>query len=253
VEHGDAPEIVHGRLTWLGHSTTMMELGGVRILTDPVTRRRVAHLRRASEVPSSTLSRVDLVLVSHVHWDHLDLPSLEQLERSTPIVVPSGAGALLTRQGFRDVVEVEVGDVVGIKEVSIRATHAEHTAARGPFGVRAPSLGYLVERPRRIYFAGDTDLFEGMSELAEGLEVALLPISGWGPRVPPGHLNPERAARALQLLQPRIAIPIHWGTYWPMHRRGAPIRPADEFVRQAALLSPDVEVRVLAVGGSSVI
>jgi L-ascorbate metabolism protein UlaG (beta-lactamase superfamily) len=253
VEHGDAPEVVHGRLTWLGHSTTMMELGGARILTDPVTRTRVAHLRRASAVPSAVLSGIDVVLLSHVHWDHLDLPSLEQIGRSTPVVVPSGAGTLLTRRGFRDVVEVEAGDVIGVKEVSIRATHAEHTAKRGPFGVRAPSLGYLVERPRRIYFAGDTDLFEGMRELGERLEVALLPISGWGPRVPPGHLDPERAARALQLLQPRIAIPIHWGTYWPMHLRRAPIRPADEFVRQAALLSPDVEIRVLAVGGSSVI
>ena len=144
MEHGDAPEVVHGRLTWLGHSTTLMELGGARILTDPVTRTRVAHLRRASAVPSSALSRIDLVLLSHAHWDHLDLPSLEQIGRSTTVVVPSGAGALLTRRGFRDVVEVEAGDVIGVKEVSIRATHAEHTAKRGPFGVRAPSL-----QPRR--------------------------------------------------------------------------------------------------------
>lgn len=246
----DAPDVVPGRVTWLGHSTTVIEVGGVRILTDPVIRARVAHLRRASEVPASALSEVDLVLVSHVHWDHLDLASLDQIERSTPVVVPSGAGVLLSRRGFRDVVEVEAGDAVGVKDISVRATHAEHTATRGLFGVRAPSLGYLVERPRKIYFAGDTDLFEGMSEIAGRLEVALLPISGWGPRVPPGHLDPERAARALQLLRPRIAIPIHWGTYWPMHSRRPQIKPADEFVRQAALLSPDVEIRVLAVGGS---
>jgi len=140
--------------------------------------------------------------------------------------------------------------VIDVKGVSVRATHAEHSAARGPFGVRAPSLGYLVEHPRRIYFAGDTDLFEGMSELSGRLEVALLPIAGWGPRVPEGHMNPERAARSLQLLRPGLAIPIHWGTYWPMYRRSAPTRPADEFVRQAALLAPDVELRVLAVGES---
>jgi L-ascorbate metabolism protein UlaG (beta-lactamase superfamily) len=249
----DAPELVSARVTWLGHSTTVIEIGGVRILTDPVIRTRVAHLRRASEIPASALSQVDLVLVSHVHWDHLDLASLGQIERSTPVVVPSGAGVLLSRRGFRNVVEVEAGDAVGVRDISLRATHAEHTATRGPFGVRAPSLGYLVERPRKIYFAGDTDLFDGMSEFSERLEVALLPISGWGPRVPPGHLDPERAARALQLLRPRIAIPIHWGTYWPMHSLRAPGRPADEFVRQAALLSPDVEIRVLAVGGSCVI
>lgn len=242
------PESV--RLQWLGHSTTLIELAGVRILTDPVTRRRVAHLRRSAASPPAALADIDTVLLSHVHWDHLDLPSLEQIGHSTPLVVPVGAGSLLTRQGFRDVAEVKEGDVFDVKGVRVRATHAEHTAARGPFGVRAPSLGYLVEHPRRIYFAGDTDLFDGMSELSGGLEVALLPIAGWGPRVPEGHMNPERAARSLQLLRPGLAIPIHWGTYWPMYRRSAPTGPADEFVRQAALLAPDVELRVLAVGAS---
>ncbi len=212
------------RLQWLGHSTTLIELAGVRILTDPVTRRRVVHLRRSAASPPAALSDIDTVLLSHVHWDHLDLPSLEQIGHSTPLVVPVGAGSLLTRQGFREVAEVKEGDVFDVNGVSVRATHAEHTAARGPFGVRAPSLGYLVEHPRRIYFAGDTDLFDGMSELSGGLEVALLPIAGWGPRVPEGHMNPERAARSLRLLRPGIAIPIHWGTYWPMYRRSAPDR-----------------------------
>jgi L-ascorbate metabolism protein UlaG (beta-lactamase superfamily) len=245
-----APDLVPGRVTWLGHATTVIELGGVRIVTDPVTRLRVAHLRRAAEVAPSALAGVDVVLISHVHWDHLDLPSLEQIERETPVVVPLGAGVLLRHQGFGGVIEVEAGDVFDVRGMSIRATHAEHAAARGPFGVRAPSLGFLVERPRRVYFAGDTDLFPGMAELSGDLAVALLPISGWGPRLPPGHLDPERAAHALELLRPRMAIPIHWGTYWPMHRRRAPIRPADEFVREAALRCPEVEIRVLAVGGS---
>ena len=228
----------------------MIELDGVRIVTDPVIRARVAHLRRAAAIPSSALAPVDLVLVSHVHWDHLDLPSLAQIERDTPVVVPAGAGRLLDEHGFRHVVEVREGDVFGVQDVSVRATYAEHTATRGPLGVRAPALGYLVERPRRIYFAGDTDLFEGMSALAEGLEVALLPIAGWGPRLPPGHMDPERAARALALLRPRIAVPIHWGTYSPLHRARASTQPAQEFARQAALLCPEVDIRVLAVGES---
>jgi L-ascorbate metabolism protein UlaG (beta-lactamase superfamily) len=252
----DAPgpaEVARARLTWLGHSTVVIELAGMRILTDPVIRRRVAHLRRASEVPSAALEGADLVLVSHVHWDHLDLPSLQHVGRDAPVVVPAGAGRLIARQGFHDVVEVQAGDVVGLGGLSIMVTHAEHAASRGPLGVHAASVGYLVERPRRIYFAGDTDLFAGMRELAPGLEVALLPISGWGPRVPPGHLDAERAARALELLRPGIAIPVHWGTYRPMHRREAPVEPADEFVRLAARLAPDVDVRVLPVGGSCAI
>jgi L-ascorbate metabolism protein UlaG (beta-lactamase superfamily) len=245
-----APEPVAGRITWLGHSTTTIDLGGVRVVTDPVTRARVAHLRRAGQVPPSALSQVDLVLVSHVHRDHLDLPSLEQIGRDVTVVVPAGAGPLIARQGFRDVVEVEAGDVHEHRGVAVRATHAEHSGSRGPLGLNAPALGYLLERPRRIYFAGDTDLFPEMRDISGELEVALIPISGWGPRLPPGHLDPESAARALQLLRPRVAIPIHWGTYWPMPRRSAPVRPAGEFVRQAARLAPEVEVRVLPVGGS---
>jgi L-ascorbate metabolism protein UlaG (beta-lactamase superfamily) len=244
------PVADHGRLTWLGHSTTVIELGGVRIITDPVVRARVAHLRRPAHVPPEALAAADLVLVSHVHWDHLDLPSLDLIERDTPIVVPAGAGRLLDRHGFQHIVEVKAGDVFAVQDVSVRATHAEHTATRGPFGVRAPALGYLIERPRKIYFAGDTDLFAGMAALSGSLEVALLPIWGWGPRLPPGHLDPERAARALQLLRPRIAIPIHWGTYSPINRPPASDGPAQEFVRQAALLAPQIDVRVLAVGGS---
>src|SRR5262249_60752921 len=87
-----------------------------------------------------------------------------------------------------------------------------------------PLLGDLIEPSTRVYFAGDTDLFGGMQELAPGLDVALLPVAGWGPRVGSGHLDPQRAAETLRLLRPRVAIPIHWGTYRRLGR--APAAPA---------------------------
>ncbi len=102
----------------------------------------------------------------------------------------------------------------------------------------------------RIYFAGDTDLFDGMRELAGTLDVALLPVWGWGPRVGPGHLDPERAARAAGLLRPRVAVPIHWGTYASPRAwwRSDPRLPAREFERFAAVHAPGVTVSILAPG-----
>ena len=97
-----------------------------------------------------------------------------------------------------------------------------------------------------VYFAGDTDLFEAMRDLAP-LHVAVLPIDGWGPRVTAGHLDARRAAEALRLLQPSIVVPVHWGTFRPVFatvRRSAPA----EFVEEAAALAPEVAVRVLGLG-----
>src|SRR5262245_33814205 len=237
------------RLTWLGHATVLVELDGGKLLTDPLLRRRVLHLRRAVPVAEDALRDVDAILVSHAHWDHLDLPSLDRLSHELPIVCPRGVGRLLRRRRFRQVVEVEPGDEVPVGAVTVSATKAEHSAGRGPFHRKAPALGFLVSGTRRIYFAGDTDLFDDMALLAP-LDVALLPVAGWGRKLGPGHLDPARAARALELLQPRLAVPIHWGTYaTPRH---TPQRePADEFARHAARLAPEVEVRVLAPGESA--
>jgi L-ascorbate metabolism protein UlaG (beta-lactamase superfamily) len=234
-------------LRWLGHSTVLLELGGVRVLTDPLLRPRLAHLRRIAPLDPAAAADVDAVLVSHVHYDHLDLPSLARLGRGTPVVVPRGAGRMLLRRGFREVVETEAGEVVDVRGLRVLATHAEHLATRLPGGPRVASLGYVIEGPKRVYFAGDTDMFEEMALVGE-LAVALVPIAGWGPRLPPGHLDPERAARALRLLRPRIAIPIHWGTYRSVFDRSPDTAPAAEFVRHAAELAPDVDVQVLQVG-----
>jgi L-ascorbate metabolism protein UlaG (beta-lactamase superfamily) len=241
------------RLTWLGHSTVLLEVDGARLLTDPVLRARVLHLRRVGEALPLDPQSVDAVLISHIHYDHLDLPSLRRLGRSSLLVVPSGAGSLLRRHGFEHVIEVEPGDEAQIRGATIRATHAEHDSRRLPFGVETPALGYLVSGSVSTYFAGDTDLFGGMGAIADNLDVALLPVAGWGPSLPPGHLDPRGAAEALGLLRPRIAVPIHWGTYRRigLSRDPAALRePAERFKRFAADLMPEVEVCVLPVGGS---
>ena len=108
---------------------------------------------------------------------------------------------------------------------------------------------------RRVYFAGDTALFDGMSDLDRRLDLALLPIWGWGPNVGSGHLDPQSAARAAALLAPRLAVPIHWGTLYPFglaRFHGEPLRaPATEFAAQMRELAPHVETRVLSPGEST--
>jgi L-ascorbate metabolism protein UlaG (beta-lactamase superfamily) len=204
------------------------------------------HLRRRVALEREQLRDLTATLVSHVHYDHLDLPSLRSLGVQVPAVVPRGAGRLL--RGFADVREVDVGDEVRFGPVTVRAAPAEHVGTR--LMLRdAPSLGFVVSGSKRVYFAGDTDLFEGMSALADGLDVALVPVAGWGPKVAAGHLDPERAAQAVRLLRPRIAVPIHWGTL-TLPRVPTSDEPPERFRRLTADLAPDVDVRVLEPGGA---
>lgn len=241
-----------GRITWLGHATVLIELDGVCVLTDPVLRRRVAHLERAEAVSTAALPPLDLVLVSHVHYDHLDVPSLRRLGPLAPrVAAPAGAARLLRRTKVGTVVELHEGSEIEVGGVRVRATHAEHRAARGPLAPVLPSLGFVVAGSESVYFAGDTDLFDGMSTIAESLDVALLPVAGWGPRLPPGHLDPARAAEAVRRLRPRVAVPIHWGTLKPVYRRTPYAAEAPgEFVARVREIAPEVEARILQVGES---
>jgi len=234
-------------LVYVGHATVLIELDGLRLLTDPVLRRRIGHLRRRAPLDLHAVRDVDGVLVSHVHYDHLDRRSLALLDRDVPLVVPRGARRLFRR--FNHVTELAVGEELGIGAVKIRATFAEHRAAR--FGLGAvPALGFLIAGSRTVYFAGDTDLFAGMSDISPALDLALLPVAGWGPRVGPGHLDPPRAVEALRRLQPRTAVPIHWGTFSIPGRPAATEAP-EVFRQLAEEQVPGVDVRVLAPGSST--
>ena len=247
----DAPPC--DRVTYLGHATVLLEIGGSRILTDPILRNRLAHLRRHGPAPELDGLTLDAILISHLHLDHLDLPSLRRLPLDTPVVVSGGGGRLLARAGFSAVEEVVPGDTLRVGAVSITAVEAVHDGRRWPFGAGAGSLGFVVGGSSRTYFAGDTDVFPEMSGLG-ALDLALLPVWGWGPTLGHGHMGPAAAARALALLRPRIAVPIHWGTLYPVglgrYRPHLLTEPPRVFARIAAELAPAVAVRVLEPGSS---
>jgi L-ascorbate metabolism protein UlaG (beta-lactamase superfamily) len=246
-------------ITWWGHATCTVEDSGVRVLTDPLFARRLAHLRRRRGAPPPPEAAVaDVALVSHLHADHLHLPSLARLAPGTRLLVPRGAPAQvpgLRRLDRLRITEVAPGDRVQVGDLVVRVVSARHDGRRLPLGPRrSPALGYVVEGAARTYFAGDTGLFASMAEEVGPVDVALLPVGGWGPYLGEGHLNPGRAAQALARLRPRCAVPVHYGTYWPIgmdavrpHEFHA---PGDEFTRLAAQHAPAAAVHLLAHGES---
>lgn len=205
------------QLTFLGHSTVRVELAGRVVLTDPLLTGGVGPLRRV--VPAldpASWDGVDLVLLSHLHGDHLHLPSLRRLGRDVPIVVPRGGGAWLRSRGFSGVTELAPGASLTDGGLTITGTPARHSGHRwGPRSTHGPdavAMGHLLTGDGvTVYAAGDTDVFDGMTSLGP-LDVALLPVWGWGTSLGPGHLDPAGAALACALLRPRVAVPVHWGT-----------------------------------------
>ncbi len=243
-----------GRLTFVGHASTLIELDGVRLLTDPVMRPRIGHLRR--QVPVAPDSEPpDAVLISHQHFDHLDLPSLRSLGSEVRIIAPRESLRMLSSQGFTRVEGLDVGDRVAVGQVLITAVPAEHDGRRLPFRGRGDSLGFLVEGSRSVYFAGDTDIYDEMSFHLPGVDLALMPVWGWGHSLGPGHMDPDAAARATALFKPRLAVPIHWGTLYPIGmsrwRSHLLSRPPHDFAQKVADYSPETEVRVLSPGEST--
>jgi len=237
----------------------------VRLLTDPVLGSWLGPLHRHGATPTAEVGQgLDAVLISHLHRDHLDRRSLRRLSPDVPLLVPAGTRDFFARRGFDEVVELAAGRSHRIGPLTVTATPADHGIGRR--GIEAEPIGFLVEGSRRIYFAGDTDLFDGMTELGgpadlgrtgapgRGLDLALLPVWGWGPTLGPGHMNPERAARAAVLLDPRIAVPVHWGTFYPAglaRLRPRPLTgPPREFAARLRDLAPQVAVEVLAPGSA---
>jgi L-ascorbate metabolism protein UlaG (beta-lactamase superfamily) len=248
---------VSDRITFVGHATVLVELGGTRLLTDPVLRRRLLSvIHRHPPEPAPEVTRaIDAVLVSHMHHDHLDFPSLKRLDRDLPVIVPAGGARTLSRRGFKGGRELRVGERTMIGAVEVTATKAVHEGRRLKVGPVVEALGYeLAAGDRRIYFAGDTGIFPELEELAGRIDVALLPIAGWGPRLDAGHLNPRTAAEAAALIRPRCVVPIHWGTLIrrDLRKRAAEFLggPAERFAAQLSELAPGVELALLEPGES---
>jgi L-ascorbate metabolism protein UlaG (beta-lactamase superfamily) len=240
-------------VTFLGHATTLLELGGHRILTDPFLRSRLGPLQRHGPVPEPAALEVDLVLISHGHPDHFDRRSIEGLAGRPTVILPKGLGRGLDRSAVGSIIEVDEGASIDVDGVRIRAVPASHWISPG--APRAQPVGYLLDAGVRVYFAGDTGRYAAMADVAGGVDLALLPVWTWGPHLGPGHLGPRSAAEVAREIAPKAVVPIHWGTLYPRHLHRVWRRPlhepGDRFASYAADLAPAVDVRVLRPGEST--
>ncbi len=252
------------RVTWLGHATVVLDLGGTRLLTDPLLRRHAGPLRRVGPVPDpAAWAGTDAVLISHLHADHASLASLRLVADVPMVSGPANEQWLATRVGapVSDAGEGDrEGDWVPVSEqVSVRLVRADHGARPMPHRPN-DTHGHLVRGPEAtVWFAGDTSLYDdmaGLPDLVGGrIDLALLPIGGWGPRLSPGHMGPAEAVEACRRARPGAVMPIHFGT---LHAPGMQLasldwmtRPARQFRRQLAAACPDVRLLDVGLGGSA--
>ena len=230
VEATKPPPCVEGselRVTLINHSTVLLQQGGINILTDPVWSDRVSPVgfagprrKRDPGVRWEDLPPIHAVLLSHNHYDHLDLASLRRLGGSCQFIVPAGVGRLLRSQRIGPVQEMDWGDSLPLSGATIHSVPALHFSARGLLDRnRTLWCGFVIEHAGRIvYFAGDTSFGDHFTRLRERFgapRVALLPIGAYEPRwfMSPVHMGPEEAVKAHGILGAGTSIAIHHGTF----------------------------------------
>jgi L-ascorbate metabolism protein UlaG (beta-lactamase superfamily) len=217
------------RTTLVNHSTVLLQQRGSNILTDPIWSERASPLswigprrKRRPGISWEHLPRIDTVLISHNHYDHLDLPTLRRLagRGNSTFIVPVGVARLLRSENIGPAHELDWGDAFQLPGCTIHCVPALHFSARGIYD-RNSTLwcGYVIEnQERRIYFAGDTAFGAHFAQIREKFgspRLALLPIGAYEPRwfMSPVHMGPDEAVRAHQILGAETSIAIHHGTF----------------------------------------
>ncbi|MGI5379387.1 MBL fold metallo-hydrolase [Streptomyces sp. CA-251387] len=211
-------------VSWAGHASWVVQIGGLTVLTDPVWSRRIlgtpARITPVG-IAWSDLPRVDAVVISHNHYDHLDAPTLRRLPRDTPVFVPAGLAAWFRRRRFTQITELDWWEAAELSGVRFDFVPAHHWSKRTLLDTcRSLWGGWVLTAPdgQRVYFAGDTGYghwFTRIGERYPGIDLALLPIGAYDPRwwLSDVHCDPEEAVRAAQDLGARRMAPMHWATF----------------------------------------
>ncbi|MEU7896603.1 MBL fold metallo-hydrolase [Nonomuraea sp. NPDC049152] len=220
VLRGGPPQTTGTVVTWVGHATFLLRVNGLTILTDPVWSRKIPGVRQRLTPPGvawSDLPRIDAVVISHNHYDHLDAPTIRRLPRSTPMFVPANLGRWFTRRGFRDVTELDWWESATLDGVSFDFVPAHHWSRRTPWDTcRSLWGGWVIDKS--IYFAGDTAYGPRLAEIGEHfpyLDLALMPVGAYEPRwfTKDNHVNPAEAVQACVDVGARRMATMHWGTF----------------------------------------
>ena len=210
-------------LTWLGHASFLGSLGGHRFLIDPVLSAHAGWLYRRHLPPPLTIDQiptVSAVLVTHNHYDHLDIGLIRALPAELPVVVPDGMGRWMEKNGRHHVIELQWWQEAEVGDLRVTLVPACHWSRRGVFDTnRVLWGGYVVKGGgNSVYHSGDTASFNGFGEIGRRfpkLDAAMLPIGGYEPAwfMEPYHLNPEQAGRAFLQTGARRLVPMHWGSF----------------------------------------
>lgn len=209
-------------LTWIGHASFLVQLGGKNLLIDPVMSPAIGWFKRNAPpgLDWPALPKIDMVLITHNHRDHMDAPTLKRLGFDPVYVVPQGLGNWFRRAGMRRIVEMGWWQQMDIEGCHVTFVPAEHWSRRNLFDLNTSWWGgYVIERNGlRVYHAGDSGWFDGfemIGELCGDIHAALLPIGAYEPRwfMRPQHIDPSEAVRAFQALNARQFVAMHWGTF----------------------------------------
>ncbi|MCW2876273.1 MAG: Zn-dependent hydrolase of the beta-lactamase fold-like protein [Sphaerisporangium sp.] len=216
-------EAAEAGVTWVGHATYVLRIGGLTVLTDPVWSRKIPGVRQRLTPPGvawSDLPPVDAVVISHNHYDHLDAPTIRRLPRHTPVFVPANLGSWFTKKGFTNVTELDWWESARIGEVSFDFVPAHHWSRRSLFDTcRSLWGGWVLTSPgQRIYFAGDTaygDCFKVIGDRYPDIGLALMPVGAYEPRwfMHVSHVDPAEAVQACADVGARRMATMHWGTF----------------------------------------
>ncbi|MGG0726550.1 MBL fold metallo-hydrolase [Bacillus paramycoides] len=210
-------------VTWIGHSTFLIQMNGLNILTDPVWANKLKLVPRLTQpgLALDELPKIDIVLISHGHYDHLDFSSLRQLNNDVLYLVPIGLKKLFTRKKFTNVKEYSWWDSITIDEVAFHFVPAQHWTRRSLFDMNTSHWGgWIIDNKitsETIYFCGDSGYFKGFKEIGKrfSIDIALMPIGAYEPEwfMKVSHVSPEEAVQAYLDINATHFIPMHYGTF----------------------------------------
>ncbi len=216
------------RITWLGHSTNLIEIDGTRVLTDPIFGERSGPLTWAGPkrwyappIPLDELPAIDAVVISHDHYDHLDHPTIVRMrDWDTTFITPLGVGAHLAYWGIDPsrIVELDWWERRSVGGLELVCVPARHASGRHLFDQdHTLWAGYaLLGDAHRVYFSGDTGLFPAMRDIGERFgpfDVAMIEVGAYDQAWPDWHIGPEQAIRAMGMVRGEVFFPIHWGLF----------------------------------------